>query len=179
MNLFLDDERFPIQVSWMRSTLYKFDVWNIVRTGEEFKLFVIKNIKDIKVISFDHDIQEFNEDGEETGYTLLKWLVDFCLDTNNVLPAINVHSMNGIGKTNMESYLQNALDNCPSLSNKFSIPREAEPVLARIKQLNDLGTSYWYEVVYHNGENWCGYECSRTFTKCEQVVDWKYADECL
>ena len=44
-NLFLDDERFPIQVSWMRSTLYKFDVWNIVRTGEDFKLFVIKTLK--------------------------------------------------------------------------------------------------------------------------------------
>ena len=65
------------------------------------------------------------------------------------------------------------------LKGKQNVPREAEPVLAQISKINSLGKSSWYEVVYHNGQNWNAYEGSKTFNDCEQVVRWRYAKELM
>jgi hypothetical protein len=88
LNLFLDDERFPIG-----------DDWNIVRSYEEAVEFVLKNgLPD--VISFDHDLGT-----EKTGYDFAKWLVEYIMD--NDLPVFHffVHSQNPVGKRNIEEYL--------------------------------------------------------------------------
>lgn len=74
--------------------------------------------------------------------------------------------------------------NCPSamaerLKEKQNVPREGEPVLAQISQINSLGKSNWHEVVYHDGQNWKAYEGSKTFNDCEQVVQWRYVRELM
>lgn len=55
-------------------------------------------------------------------------------------------------------------------------PNPLEPVFAHIHQVNSLGNSQWYEVVYHDGEYWCSYSGSDTFNGYETVLDWKYPD---
>jgi len=57
-------------------------------------------------------------------------------------------------------------------------PKELKPVLALITHLGDLGTSQWYEVVYFY-KKWCSYSDSKTFDDGEQVIKWKYAEECI
>lgn len=57
-------------------------------------------------------------------------------------------------------------------------PNELEPVLALIRQTNDLGKGQWYEVVYFS-QKWCSFEGSKTFQQGEQVVKWKYAKLCV
>ena len=58
-------------------------------------------------------------------------------------------------------------------------PANMKPVLARIHHQNSLGNSKWYEVVYYDGEKWCPYAGSETFNDGQQVMRWKYSDECL
>ena len=53
------------------------------------------------------------------------------------------------------------------------LPDELKPVLARIEQINSLGKSGWWEVVYYDGK-WCSYSNSKTFNNGEKVVDWEY-----
>ena len=58
-----------------------------------------------------------------------------------------------------------------------NIPEKDFSVVAWVEQLNDLGTSRWYEVVYHNGNEWCAYHGSDTFKNGESVIKWKYVGE--
>lgn len=62
----------------------------------------------------------------------------------------------------------------------MSIPELAlEPVLAKIHTVGELGNSSWYEVVYHNGTEWCCYAGSDTFKNGEHVLRWKYCKDIL
>lgn len=61
---------------------------------------------------------------------------------------------------------------------KQKIPKELEPVLAKIAYVNELGTSTWFEVVYFC-EEWCSYSDSDTFEDGEQVVEWIYCNDCF
>lgn len=59
-------------------------------------------------------------------------------------------------------------------------PKELEPVLAQIQHIGDLGLSKWYEVVYLDTEKqWCSFAESKTFQDGEQVVKWKYCEDCF
>lgn len=105
-SIFLDDERIPTDVTWLKlpDTL-----WYVARTYQAF-IDGIKLQGMPEYITFDHDLQDFNEDGtENTGYTCLKWLVDYCIDHDMMLPVCFFHSMNPIGVKNMKSYYENAL----------------------------------------------------------------------
>jgi hypothetical protein len=64
------------------------------------------------------------------------------------------------------------------ISDVISSPNQLEPVLALITHQGELGLSEWYEVVYHF-DKWYSYAGSKTFQDGEQVVDWKYAKDCL
>lgn len=107
--IFLDDERYPKDVTWMDVDYSQFRDVRIVRTYNQFCDFISNcNIHDV-VISFDHDLQDFNSDGKEwTGYDCLKYLVDLCLDVEWKIPVCYFHTQNVVGKKNMESYYQNA-----------------------------------------------------------------------
>jgi hypothetical protein len=88
--LFLDDEREPVDDSWV-----------IVRTVEE-AIDIIETRGVPEFISFDHDLGE----GQKTGYDLAKWLIDWDIKFD-ILSADNfafyVHSQNPIGKENIEA----------------------------------------------------------------------------
>ena len=109
INIFLDDERHPKDVTWVKLP----DVeWHIVRTALDFKALVLEyGIKNINYISFDHDINDWSGlcgRREVTGYDLLKWLCD--LVTEAEIPECMFHTQNPIGKKNMESYYINYLN---------------------------------------------------------------------
>lgn len=110
--LFLDDERNIGDVYW-----HKYDhtcTVITVRTYKEFKdsvklLLLTIPLSDI-VFSFDHDIQDFNEDGSEnTGYTCVKWLCDFIFDYEFETIHYIIHSQNPIGSQNINCYINNFL----------------------------------------------------------------------
>lgn len=99
--LFLDDERFPQDVAWVK---YPDNVeWRVVRTYQDFVACYMLN--DYDVFSFDHDIQCFENGREMTGYDALKVTLDAFFDVDNTL--VFFHTQNPIGKKNMESYYQN------------------------------------------------------------------------
>lgn len=110
MNLiFLDDERDLEDVTWINYP--EFNNVDIVRTFEAFKTKV-QDISDWNNVyfSFDHDIQDFNEDkSENTGYTCVKWLCDYILDNNINYHILNVfiHTQNPIGAKNIKCYFEN------------------------------------------------------------------------
>ena len=65
------------------------------------------------------------------------------------------------------------------MSKTKETPKELEPVLAEINSITCLGRTNWYEVVYHDGDKWCGYSGSDTFDDGESVLRWRYAAEAM
>ena len=107
IGVFLDDERNPKDVTWLN---YQEGIeWYIVRRMADF-LSCIHNMEEENyIISFDHDLQDFNLTGtENTGYDCLKSLVDFCIDNNMSIPVCLFHTQNPVGKENMSCYYENA-----------------------------------------------------------------------
>jgi len=125
--LFLDDIRNPIDCTYYISSgeIY-LELWDIVRSYNEFIDYIeLNGVPD--VISFDHDladehydmsvysgpigpdVSEFTYDRfkEKTGYDCAKWLCNYCIQNAIPLPKYYVHSMNPIGKENIEKYLEN------------------------------------------------------------------------
>lgn len=128
VNIFLDDVRTLKSVHlplWTHS-----DQWKIVRNFKSF----CNEINDLfqrtgglpQFISFDHDLAQehysenmvdpilYNEMygsfKEKTGLDCAKWLVEFCLDRNLKMCDFQVHSMNPVGKKNIESLLKNFIN---------------------------------------------------------------------
>ena len=94
--LFIDDERFPIDDSWV-----------IVRSYDA-AISYIKEHGMPGFISFDHDLG----DNSLTGYDVAKWLVEADLDgiilINKDFPYY-VHSANPIGAANIRGLLDSYL----------------------------------------------------------------------
>lgn len=115
--VFLDDERNHSDVFWIDYP--KYHRIHTIRTFETFKTQVV-NILNLSLpeketiamidFSFDHDIQCFDENGDEkTGYDCVKWLCDYCMIRDIDLDKLSyvVHSQNPIGKKNIEAYIEN------------------------------------------------------------------------
>jgi len=125
-NLFLDDIRHPEQAyAYTRNEIYLNLEWQTMRNYNHFVQMVMENGLP-EVVSFDHDLAEAHyhesmyQDGkvymkyletisEKTGMDCVKWLVDYCIDHKKDFPQWYVHSMNPVGKLNMESYIENYL----------------------------------------------------------------------
>lgn len=108
--LFLDDERNFKDVTWVDYPPYKEVIH--VRNFVEFNL-LLRNLtrdKEAFEVSFDHDIQEFTDQGEVTGYTILKDMVWKCIDNDIPIPVCYFHTQNPIGKVNMKMYYLQALE---------------------------------------------------------------------
>lgn len=103
LNIFLDDERFPSQVSWVE--LPSAD-WIVLRSYQEFVNYITINGVP-KIISFDNDLGYSTSMAEKTGYDCAKWLVDYCLDKNENLPEYYVHSMNPVARDYIKCLLRN------------------------------------------------------------------------
>jgi hypothetical protein len=100
IKIFLDDIRIPFD-----------DDWRVVTTYQAFVDMVsVINFNDIEIISLDHDLSDFDIDGnEKTGYDVAKWLVDQAIDRNENLPLIKVHSANPAGANNIIKYINRYL----------------------------------------------------------------------
>lgn len=109
VGLFLDDERKPSDVKWIRLPT---DVsWDIVRSYDEFVRHITKRGLP-EVITFDHDLAwnhytDFDkpvdyEAKEKTGYHCAKWFTNYCKEQGiEELPEFYCHSMNPVGKNNI------------------------------------------------------------------------------
>lgn len=107
--IFLDDERYPKDVTWIK---YPENIeWFIVRTQHYFMSLL--EDEEFNIITFDHDIECYDEEGREvTGYDLLKYVLDYFQINNKKIPAMYFHSMNPVGKENMEAYYNNFVNFC-------------------------------------------------------------------
>jgi hypothetical protein len=91
--LFLDDERYPTDNSWVIARNFDDAVWYVTNYG--LPVF----------ISFDHDLGHPNN---RTGYDFVKWLGEYMLDNNFYFPtkfAYYIHSQNPVGAKNIQHYM--------------------------------------------------------------------------
>ncbi len=108
-NLFIDDERVPMDVkwgTWQDQALYRDGDWVIARNWFDVLELVI-TFGFPKLISFDHDLGE----GEKTGYEIARKLCDMIMD-GMLLPndfTYMVHSKNPVGGENIRQYMENFL----------------------------------------------------------------------
>lgn len=135
-HLFLDDERHPGDVTWVKLPNVP---WQVVRNYDEFVETVYKHgIPDF--VTFDHDLADehyvamlketsanesftiwmpgddetpglnmkFDYGSEKTGYDCAKWLVDYCIFSGKKFPAFEVHSMNPVGAERIRAYIADA-----------------------------------------------------------------------
>lgn len=119
--VFLDDERNTEDVFKLTNNdVYQKYHWLVVRTFNEFTSLIKKYFNKYKampsLLSLDHDLADFENGKEKTGYDVVKWLVDFCIDNELQLPETLVHSKNVVGKSNMESYLKNGKEHIKLLT---------------------------------------------------------------
>lgn len=98
--IFLDDER-QIEYISDRINISEYE-WIIIRNYFDFLDYADDNFDKIKLISFDHDIDSFDEGGVEwTGRDAARYIVDKCQSEGLIFPDFLVHSMNNIGKQNI------------------------------------------------------------------------------
>ena len=114
-NLFLDDVRVPTDVTWADVPIDQH--YSVVRNYNEFtNLIMLRGLP--KFVCYDHDLADshyrhglkydvipYSEYKERTGYDCAKWLVAYCADKNIKHPPYVVHSMNPVGKKNIEAYI--------------------------------------------------------------------------
>jgi hypothetical protein len=120
-NVFLDDYRRPQDAySYTRNMEYLEENWIVVKDYVEFVNLISENYVNGRlpaIISFDHDLADqhylsqsdidYSSFRERTGYDCAKWLINFCIDVDVKLPEWRVHSMNPVGRANIESLLKN------------------------------------------------------------------------
>ena len=101
MKLYLDDIRNPHQSGYQDSE------WIVCRNDKTFKNMFTSFDNIITHISFDHDIDSYNDDGTEvTGYNCVKWLCDYILDNDIDISELKIlfHTANPVGRLNMMCY---------------------------------------------------------------------------
>jgi hypothetical protein len=117
--LFLDDVRKPKDVSWVYIPKHP---WTIVRNYNEF-VDIIRKDGIPEYVCYDHDLSDehynnyheinqlgqlgidYNQFKSKTGYDCAKFLCDVCVEQKVKHPSYVVHSMNPVGKLNIESYI--------------------------------------------------------------------------
>lgn len=105
-NLFLDDEREP------NKFLNDIRAWVVVRNYSQFVEVITRNGLP-NFISFDHDLADehyvqsvdYSRFKEKTGYDCARWLIEYCMRTAQPLPDWQVHSMNPVGRININQTL--------------------------------------------------------------------------
>ena len=112
-NIFLDDVRVPTDVTWANIPVDQH--YSVVRSYKEFVDLITLRREVPKYVCYDHDLAmamyrideiPYNSYDEKTGYDCAKWLVNYCMERGIKHPPYVVHSMNPIGKKNIESYIE-------------------------------------------------------------------------
>lgn len=104
-NLFIDDERNPMDVTWgtwQDQAMYRDEIWVIARDRFEV-LEAVVSLGFPSMISFDHDLGE----DQETGYEIAKMLCDMIMDGVQLPEGFQyrVHSKNPVGAENIRNYM--------------------------------------------------------------------------
>ena len=115
-NIFLDDIRVPTDVTW--ANIPADQHYSLVRSYKEFVDLIALRREVPKYVCYDHDLADthyghglnnneipYESYKEKTGYDAAKWLVNYCMERGIKHPPYVVHSMNPIGKQNIESYI--------------------------------------------------------------------------
>ena len=115
-NIFLDDIRVPTDVTW--ANIPADQHYSLVRSYKEFVDLITLRREVPKFVCYDHDLADthyghglnnneipYESYKEKTGYDAAKWLVNYCMERGIKHPPYVVHSMNPIGKQNIESYI--------------------------------------------------------------------------
>ena len=116
-NLFLDDIRVPTDVTWAEIPVDQH--YTVVRNYKEFvDVITLRGLP--KIVCYDHDLADshyghdlknvalpHNSYNEKTGYDCAKWLIGYCFAKKIKHPPFIVHSLNPIGKKNIESHIIN------------------------------------------------------------------------
>lgn len=99
IKIFLDDIRIPLD-----------DQWIIIKSYYDFIDYIPKiDFQEISEISLDHDLGDDKSEKERTGFDVAKWLVDYCIDNDYIMPQIKVHSSNTVGSDNIILLINNFL----------------------------------------------------------------------
>ena len=107
-NLFLDDCR--------DANIFLQDIrtWETVRNYNDFcRIIERKGVPDF--ISFDHDLSFEDQNKtegfvEKTGYDCAKFLIEYCMRTEQLLPEWQCHSMSSVGRVRINELLRNYRD---------------------------------------------------------------------
>lgn len=115
--LFLDDQRTPDECV---GKIYDQGGWDLVGDFEEFQAYIMeRGMPD--VISFDHDLVDEHYDIDwwdvykegqlaptsyRTGLDCIKWLKQFCDESNSSMPECIVHSLNPVGREAINDYIE-------------------------------------------------------------------------
>lgn len=106
MFIFIDDERNPSDVTWLK--LPEPERWDVCRSYAGFVKLLQSLDEAPMFISFDHDLGLPKDGSEEkTGAHCATALVETCIDKHWKLPGIKVHSKNPVGKANILGKLDN------------------------------------------------------------------------
>ena len=100
-NLFIDDERDPIDVTWGSvgvKHIYKNNDWIIARNWIEV-LDLVLSMGFPDMISFDHDLGHDEPSGHEISKKLIHMIMDGVEAPENLV--IHYHSKNPVGAENM------------------------------------------------------------------------------
>lgn len=114
--LWLDDYRDPMEGQWLVFCPIKESDYEVhwVKNYDQFTDWILANGLPTG-ICFDHDLDPnqgltgLEVIDEKTGYDCAKWLVNYCIDNNKLLPLYNIQSANPAGKENIDRLLKNFL----------------------------------------------------------------------
>ena len=124
MKVFLDDIRDPYKTKHVQLPV---GPWEVVRNYDDFVKAITNYFNEtgnmVEFVAFDHDLAEihyhpsmmtnpdeynklYKEFKEKTGLDCARWLIEFCREKNLDLPNYIVHSMNPVGKANIETEIR-------------------------------------------------------------------------
>ena len=110
--LWLDDLRNPRTQDWLLRYAPEFltdgqVIW--VKSYDEFIDWINNNGLPSK-IAFDNDLGDATPD-EKEGYDCAKFIVEYCMDNNTILPDWTIQSANPVARVHIDSLLRNYLKN--------------------------------------------------------------------
>ncbi len=118
INIMIDDERDPLDIKNLMGKYFVND-WVVVRNYPDFTKLVDKNIDNINIVSFDHDLACIVDGEEKTGKNCADYLIDKYMENNLEFPSWFVHTQNTEGRKNIISkiltYLKVIEDKNPDL----------------------------------------------------------------